>query len=98
MLGLTSLANQRGGIYVGGTATNNLIGGVPVSPSQPRLNIVSGNAGYGVTLDAGTTDISVIGNYLGLDPLGYDLPNATGPILVNPGSTGDTIAGNQTPL
>jgi len=98
VLGVTSRANQLGGIYVGGAATDNLIGGVPVSPSQPTTNIISGNGGYGVTLDAGTTSISVIGNYLGLDPLGYDLPNVAGPIFVNAGSTGDTIAGNEMPL
>ena len=98
VLGVTSLANQLGGIYVGGSATNNLIGGVAVSQSQPKLNIISGNDGYGVTLDAGTSDISVVGNYLGLDPLGFILPNTTGPIFVNPSSTGDTVTGNLTPI
>jgi parallel beta-helix repeat protein len=96
VLGLTSLANQLGGIYVGGSATNNLIGGTSTSQTQPSKNIISGNGGYGVTLDAGTSNISVIGNYIGVDLYALSLPNVTGPILVNPGSTGDTITANLT--
>ncbi len=96
VFGAGSLANQLGGIYVGGSATNNLIGGVSTSESQPTRNLISGNGGYGVTLDAGSSNISVIGNLIGLNAIGLSLPNATGPIFVNPGSTGDTIAGNVT--
>jgi hypothetical protein len=96
VLGVTSLANQLGGIYVGGSATNNLIGGTSVSQTQPSKNIISGNGGYGVMLDAGTSSISVIGNYIGVDPFALSLPNATGPVFVNAASTGDTIAGNLT--
>ncbi len=59
-------------------------------------NIVSGNGGYGVTLDAGTSSITVAGNVIGLNPLGVALPNATGPIFVNPASTSDTVTGNIT--
>ncbi|HTU81158.1 MAG TPA: hypothetical protein VMF61_03460, partial [Candidatus Acidoferrales bacterium] len=69
ILGFTALPNVQGGVYVGGSATNNLIGGTPASQSQPRLNVISGNGGYGVTLDAGTSAISVIGNNIGVDPL-----------------------------
>jgi parallel beta-helix repeat protein len=96
VFGAGALANQLGGIYVGGSATNNLIGGVSTSESQPTRNLISGNGGYGVTLDAGTSNISVIGNLIGLNAIGLSLPNATGPIFVNPASTGDTIAGNET--
>ena len=98
VLGVTARPNQLGGIYVGGSATNDLIGGVTLEKNKPMLNIISGNAGYGVTLDAGTSGISVIGNYLGLDPLGLNLPNSTGPIFVNAASTGDTVTGNLTPI
>jgi hypothetical protein len=96
VLGITPLANQLGGIYVGGSATNNLIGGMSTSPNQPTTNVISGNGGYGVTLDAGTSNISVIGNYIGIDPFALSLPNVTGPILVSPSSTGDTITANLT--
>ena len=96
VLGLTALGNQLGGIYVGGSATNNLIGGTSTSQTQPTKNIISGNGGYGVTLDAGTSNISVIGNYIGVDLYALSLPNVTGPIDVNPGSTGDTITANLT--
>ncbi|MGC2243785.1 MAG: hypothetical protein WBA06_09185, partial [Candidatus Aquilonibacter sp.] len=96
VLGLTALANQLGGIYVGGSATNDLIGGTSTSQTQPSKNIISGNGGYGVTLDAGTSNISVIGNYIGVNLYALSLPNVAGPILVNPGSTGDTVTGNLT--
>ncbi|HUN29750.1 MAG TPA: hypothetical protein VMV65_08070, partial [Alphaproteobacteria bacterium] len=59
VLGVTSLANQLGGIYVGGSARDDLIGGSGGTQSQPTKNVISGNGGYGVTLDAGTSSISV---------------------------------------
>ena len=96
VLGTTSLGNFLGGIYVGGSSTNDIIGGTSTSQNQPTKNIISGNGGYGVTLDAGTSNLSVIGNYIGIDLFALSLPNATGPILVNPGSTGDTINANLT--
>ena len=95
VLGVTAMPNQLGGIYVGGSATNNVIGGAP-NQNQPARNLISGNGGYGVTLDAGTSSISVIGNIIGLNPLEGPLPNAIGPIYVNPASTSDTVAGNLT--
>ena len=95
VIGVTAMPNQLGGIYVGGSATNNVIGGAP-NQNQPTRNLISGNGGYGVTLDAGTSSISVIGNIIGLNPLEAPLPNAIGPIYVNPASTSDTVTGNLT--
>ena len=95
VLGVSAMPNQLGGIYVGGSATNNIIGGPP-NQNQPMRNLVSGNGGYGVTLDAGTSFIAVVGNVIGVDPLGVALPNASGPIFVNPASTSDTVSGNIT--
>ena len=76
VLGVSAMPNQLGGIYVGGSATNNIIGGPP-NQNQPVRNLVSGNGGYGVTLDAGTSFIVVVGNVIGVDPLGVALPNAS---------------------
>jgi parallel beta-helix repeat protein len=95
VLGVSALPNALGGIYVGGSATNNVIGGAP-NANEPVRNLISGNGGYGVTLDAGTSSIAVIGNIIGLNPLEVPLPNAIGPIYVNPASTSDTIEGNVT--
>jgi parallel beta-helix repeat protein len=95
VLGVSALPNALGGIYVGGSATNNVIGGAP-NVTQPTRNLISGNGGYGVTLDAGTSSIAVIGNIIGLNPLEVPLPNAIGPIYVNPASTSDTVEGNLT--
>ncbi|HTU69468.1 MAG TPA: hypothetical protein VMF11_04025 [Candidatus Baltobacteraceae bacterium] len=96
VLGITALPNQLGGIYVGGSATNNTIGGTTLNPNAPTKNLVSGNGGYGVYLDAGTSAITVAGNWIGLNFLGSAVPNATDPIFVSPGSTSDTVSGNLT--
>jgi hypothetical protein len=102
--GLQAFANGKGGIYVGGSATKIVIGGPGTSSSavpldhgsQPR-NIVSGNSGNGVTLAAGTSFISVINNWIGLDRRQRKLlPNKGRPIVVSPRSTNDTVTGNIT--
>ena len=104
--GLAAIGNGKGGIFVGGSATKNLIGGATTSSSdsavpsdrgdEPR-NIVSGNTGNGVTLAAGTSYIEVINNWIGLDRQKRKLlPNKGRPIVVSPHSTHDTIAGNIT--
>ena len=95
ILGVTAMPNLLGGVYVGGSATKNVIGGAP-NQNEPTRNLISGNGGYGVTLDAGTSSISVIGNIIGLNPLDVPLPNAIGPIYVNPASMSDTVSGNLT--
>lgn len=38
----------------------------------------------------------MIGNIIGLNPLDVPLPNAIGPIYVNPASTSDTVEENLT--
>ncbi|MBV9719461.1 MAG: hypothetical protein JOZ77_09075 [Candidatus Eremiobacteraeota bacterium] len=95
VLGRVALANQKGGIYVGAYAVHNHIGGVSSDPKQPKTNIVSGNVGNGVTLDAGSSYTSVIDNWIGLNRAGKKtLPNSGEPIAVSRGSTHNTISGN----
>ncbi len=97
VLGTAALANDRGGVYVGGSARNEIIGGAGNDPSQPKRNLISGNTGNGVTLAAGTSFISVIGNWIGLDRFERKvLPNSGHPIVVSPGSHHNTIEGNIT--
>jgi parallel beta-helix repeat protein len=89
LLGLQALANQKGGVLIGGTAHANIIGSRRPNPS----NLISGNRGNGVTLRAGTHNNRVINNFIGLDRIGRFLRN-TGSPLVNNGSA-NTIKGNQ---
>jgi hypothetical protein len=89
--------NKLGGIFIGGTSTSDLIGGVATDPTQPVRNVISGNSGNGVTLAAGTSSIGVVGNVIGLDrTTTLALPNAGVPIFVDPASTADTVTGNVT--
>ena len=97
VLGTVALSNQRGGIFVGGSATHNVIGGSSSDPSKPKKNIVSGNVGNGVTLGKSSSYTSVIDNWIGLNRTGKKpLPNSGRPIVVQPGSVHNKIAGNVT--
>jgi parallel beta-helix repeat protein len=93
--GLAALGNGLGGIYVGGSAERNLIGGVTTNSSQPKKNLISGNTGNGVTLDTGSSYSAVLNNWIGLSRNGHQrIPNTGLPIVVKPGSTHNTIRGN----
>ncbi|HEY5426989.1 MAG TPA: hypothetical protein VIJ77_10590 [Candidatus Tumulicola sp.] len=95
--GDAALANQQGGIYLGGRATRNVIGGKSTDPKEPKRNIVSGNVGNGVTLGNGSSHTAVIDNWVGLNRTGKkSLPNSGHPIVVKPGSLHNKIAGNIT--
>jgi hypothetical protein len=84
--GLSALGNQAGGVLVGGTSNGDTI----------DSNIVSGNTGNGVSLDAGTNSTQVTNNAFGFTKLAQPtVPNSGLPILVQPGSTNNTIANNQ---
>ena len=97
VLGTFALGNGLGGVYVAGPATNNLIGGVTTNPSQPQSNLISGNTGNGVTLGPGSSNISVINNYIGTDRFGLNtIPNTGLPIFVSPLSINPTVSGNIT--
>jgi parallel beta-helix repeat protein len=89
--GKTAMPNQKGGIIVDGTSHADTIGGL-----QPGSgNLISGNIGNGVTLAAGTGFISVVHNTIGFDKSGQPLPNTGKQLVVDPGSTNDTIVGNN---
>jgi parallel beta-helix repeat protein len=89
IFGLKALANQRGGVLIGGRAYRNTIGQVLTRAA----NLISGNAGNGVNLLAGTHDNGVISNFIGLDRFGRPLPNA-GHAVVN-GGRRNTVRGNR---
>jgi hypothetical protein len=77
ILGVTAVANQRGGVLLGGRAYLNSIGNFTSKPS----NLISGNTGRGVTLLPGTHLNRVVNNYVGFNRLGAPLPNSGLPIL-----------------
>jgi hypothetical protein len=95
--GLAALSNQQGGIYIGAYAAHNAIGGSSSDPKKPKMNLISGNVGDGVTLGKGSTYTSVIDNWIGLNRRGKKLlPNSGQPIVVKPGSVNNKISGNIT--
>jgi hypothetical protein len=93
--GLTGLGNRSGGVYIGGSATNNTIGGSNGNPAEPQSNLISANFGIGVTLAAGSTRSQVLNNQMGRNRFGLPtLPNAGLPVVEYPGSLLNVIAGN----
>ena len=92
---LTGLGNNAGGVLLSSSGSNNLIGGFSTDPLQPRTNYIDGNLGNGVTLSAGVTGDQIVGNFIGLDRLGFAVPNTGQPIAIN-GSFGNYIVGNTT--
>ncbi len=91
--GIAGLGNLMGGILIGGTAHNDVIGGTS-TPSTPTANLISANDGNGVTLETGTSNIQVIGNSFGFDRFGIpNLPNSGYAIVAN-GSSNAEISDN----
>jgi hypothetical protein len=89
IFGLSAVGNRRGGILIGGHAYRNVIGFVLLR----RANLISGNAGNGVTLLRGTSGNRVVRNFIGLDRFGRRLRN-TGRQVLNLGAR-NVIVGNR---
>jgi parallel beta-helix repeat protein len=90
ILGVKALGNKKGGVLITDHAYGNLIG--RREACRPS-NLVSGNAGIGVTLTGDTMQNFVINNYIGLNRFARDLPNGGG-LIVNTGHN-NTISGNN---
>ena len=90
ILGLSALANQKGGVLLTGHARANIIG---ITRSRPA-NLISGNVGIGVLLRAGTTRNLIIDNYIGLNRRGRRLPNTRRPVVDH--GSGNIIRRNRT--
>jgi parallel beta-helix repeat protein len=89
ILGVKALGNKKGGVLITDHAYGNVIG----QEACRRPNLISGNAGIGVTLTRDTMQNSVINNYIGLNRFGRPLGNSGGSI-VNTGRR-NTISGNN---
>jgi hypothetical protein len=90
ILGVHALGNGRGGILIGGRAFGNVVGRFRTRPA----NLVSGNAGNGITLRAGTFANLVINNFIGLNRFVHRLRN-TGRPVANSGH-GNVVRHNRT--
>ena len=81
------------GVFIGGGANNNTIGGT----TPGRRNIISGHSSWGMLIpSSGTTNNNVYGNYIGTDASGtLDLGNSKG-ILIQNGAQYNNIGGPNT--
>jgi hypothetical protein len=72
IFGREALPNGRGGILIADRARDNVIGVAGVRPA----NLVSGNAGNGVTLGPRTARNRFVDDFVGLARDGAQLPNS----------------------
>ena len=93
--GTAAVPNLQGGILVGGHAIANIIGGIQTDPSKPVSNLISGNDGNGITLQAHSRFSLILNNKIGFNEAGQPvLLNSGEPIAVN-GSRFNVFFGNQ---
>ncbi|MBN1217951.1 MAG: CSLREA domain-containing protein [Anaerolineae bacterium] len=94
--GSTDRGNADDGVYIGGGAQNNTIGG----NTDGERNVISGNDRYGVWIEGnGTTGNTVSGNYIGTMANGTsDLGNTDDGIYISGGAQNNTIGGDVSAL
>jgi hypothetical protein len=84
--GTTDLGNRSDGVVV--ISAGNTVGGM--TPAD--RNVISGNDGSGVRIDAGATGILVVGNFIGTDANGTaDVGNGFDGVVIN--AAGNTVGG-----
>ncbi len=89
--GTLALANTGYGIFIGGAATNNTIGGTPAGAG----NLVSGNSEDGIGIfDLGTMGNVVQGNSIGTDVSAETaLANLRSGVAIGTGATANLVGG-----
>lgn len=89
--GTRALGNTGSGVFIGGGAANNLVGGT----EQGDRNVISSNSGSGVVLSgAGTTGNQVINNYVGTNATGTaKFGNQVDGVSINAGADSNIIGG-----
>ncbi len=97
---LAAIPNGAGGVLLESTGIGNvvgtaLVGWSPLPAPAELVNVISGNDGNGVTLDAGVDLNAVVGNWIGLNVNGEStLPN--GGTAIADGGGHNLIFGNVT--
>jgi len=89
--GTAALANATGGIAV--TGNGDLIGGTNPDDASNRGNLIAGNSGPGITLNATGTGNTLCGNLVGLNEAGTAALGNSGGIFVNSGASNFFIGG-----
>jgi CSLREA domain-containing protein len=89
--GVADLGNGTDGIYADGDSSVSYIGGV----TSGERNVVSGNGERGISLDTGTSGVTVRGNYVGLGADGItDIGNTNiGINTLGDNTIGGTVSG-----
>ncbi|MFM7928527.1 MAG: beta strand repeat-containing protein, partial [Pirellula sp.] len=92
--GLFAIPNTGFGINIEDKSTGNIIGGTNLSDR----NIISGNTSDGVRIiEVGTSQNSILGNYIGLGADGLTLlSNQGNGIFIGSGATNNSIGNNST--
>jgi parallel beta-helix repeat protein len=91
--GTTAAPNDYEGINIGAGAQANVIGGTNAS----QRNVISGNAGYGITITSTNSNGNVVsGNYIGLDASGtFAVSNNYNGIGIWAGASSNIIGGSN---
>lgn len=95
---LDALPNGAGGVLLSGSGIGNVIGTAivgfsPLPSPAAHVNVISGNTGAGVTIDAGVDFNAVLNNWIGLNVFGQAVLPNTGPNIVDNGGT-NLVYGN----
>jgi len=94
--GEAALANVLNGVEIEGAALNIIGGAATLAGSAPG-NLISGNEGSGIYIQAAATSNSVLGNLIGLDEIGVTaLPNKNSGVFIDSSSgniIGSAVAG-----
>lgn len=90
--GASALGNAQSGVSIQGGSASNMVGGT--SPGEG--NVISGNSSQGVYLvNAGTSNNTVAGNIIGLNPAGSAaIPNSGSGVFVQLNANANTIGGS----
>lgn len=89
-----AIPNQGSGIVISGTAHNNAIGGF--QPSVERTVYASGNDDYGIAIVDQARNNKIYGTNVGITAgANNPLPNEAGGILLDVGTSGTTIGGED---
>ena len=89
--GTKDLGNTGAGVDITNGGKNNIIGGTTTA----ARNIIAGNDRCGVGIYNTSIGNKVIGNYIGITPSGYALPNAKNGVLINNGSYNNVVSSNR---